>query len=285
VADLESLRAGKTDGTLYKLTGEVVLTWKQSFQNWKFIQDGTAAIMIYDDDGKITTDYSIGDGIKGITGTLYDYEGMLELIPVTDPGAASSSGNTVTPQTLTISEFKANFENYEAEVVRLDTVHFVDVLGKFSNGENYDVFRGSDSTLVRIHFYDAGLSGVGIPAIANVTGIGIWRNGEATVSPRSTSEVETVTLPDNVGRLSAALNISVYPNPCNGEFKLEWKGERARDLDIEILNMNGKLVYRNAFWNVASVHELIDLAGEPSGMYLLRVRSDDRISIHKLMIR
>ncbi|MEZ5011840.1 MAG: hypothetical protein R2744_09735 [Bacteroidales bacterium] len=56
----------------------------------------SAGIQIYDEFAVITTTYAVGDGITGITGTFLNYNGMLELIPYEDPGAVSSSANTVT---------------------------------------------------------------------------------------------------------------------------------------------------------------------------------------------
>ena len=104
VADIASLRTGLTDGTIYRLTGEAVLTYKSTERNVKYIQDATGAILIDDLAGIISTTYNLYDGITGITGTLGTFNGMLQFTPVTDPGAASSSGNAVTPEDVTLTE-------------------------------------------------------------------------------------------------------------------------------------------------------------------------------------
>ncbi|MBK6965943.1 MAG: chitobiase/beta-hexosaminidase C-terminal domain-containing protein [Bacteroidales bacterium] len=92
VANIAALRAGLTDGTAYRLTGEAVLTFKSITRNAKYIQDATGAITIDDNTGKITTTYNLYDGITGITGTLSLNNLMLQFVPVIDPGAASSTG-------------------------------------------------------------------------------------------------------------------------------------------------------------------------------------------------
>jgi hypothetical protein len=103
VADLATLRAQSTSG-FYKLTGEVYGTFQSVAGKAKYIQDATAGILVYDGAGTIITSYNQGDGIKNIYCTLTMYNGMLELIPFADPGAASSTGNTITPREVTIDQ-------------------------------------------------------------------------------------------------------------------------------------------------------------------------------------
>jgi len=114
-ADITTLRAGATDGTVYKLTGEGILTFKNSSRNQKFIEDATAAILIDDNDVTITTNYDVGDGISNIFGTLSTYNGMTQFIPAADPGAATSTGNTVTPQIIKTTQLSINFKDYQTE--------------------------------------------------------------------------------------------------------------------------------------------------------------------------
>jgi len=103
VSDIASLRAGATDGTVYRLTGESIITFKHTTGNQKWIEDSTAAIMIYDPSGKITTNYNIGDGIENIVGTLALYNQLLEFIPVLDPGMPTSTDNPVIPTVRTLA--------------------------------------------------------------------------------------------------------------------------------------------------------------------------------------
>jgi hypothetical protein len=109
VATIADLRAGSTDGTEYRLTGEAILTYQQSFRGQKFIQDATAGILIDDDGGVITTEYAINDGITNLTGTLSEFGGMLQFVPVEDPGAATSSDNEVTPVESYLKRFGNQF--------------------------------------------------------------------------------------------------------------------------------------------------------------------------------
>lgn len=170
IADLRAAYTGKTD--YFQITGEVILTFQQSWRNQKYIQDASAAVLIDDNSGKITTVYQVGDGITGIVGTIAEYEGMLQFTPVADPGPATSTGNVIVPEIITISEMISNFENYEAELVKIMDVTF-NATGDFANGTVYEISDASKGLgSFRTTFYDVDYINQPIPASAvNLTGL------------------------------------------------------------------------------------------------------------------
>lgn len=283
VSSITALRAGNQDG-FYKLTGEAILTAQMSYMNKKYIQDADAGILIFDPDGIITTIYNVGDGIKNLTGTLGEHADMLEFVPIEDPGAASSTGNTLIPLSVSISDLKSNFDNYESRLISIDgAVSFEDAAGTFANGTDYNIFNATDTTVLRTDFYDTDLTGTTIPAMAMVTGIAIEYYGTVEIAPRFKADVEEYV--NAIEPLGNNLDILVYPNPSNGRFTLEWKNENAEDLHLEVLSMNGKVIYRDVYPAVSTMHRKIDLGIVPAGMYLLRARTDDQVSVYKLVIR
>lgn len=191
LADLASLRAVTDYERVYRVAGEVIITALDSYKGQKFIEDATAAIYIFDEEGIITTSYNQGDGLTGITGSLKDYYDMLELIPFSDPGAPSSTGNTTDPQVVTLSEFVANFENYEAELVTIEGVSFTDANGTatFANGQNYTFGIGGDEAILRIHFYNTSVTGEVIPYMADVTGPALWDYSNPKIIPRNIGDI------------------------------------------------------------------------------------------------
>ncbi len=164
VNTIAEFRAG-TPGTKYKINGEVILTFQQSWRGQKFVQDATGALLIDDDAGKISTEYQVGEGITGLIGELAEYGGMIELKPVSDPGAATSTANVVDPVVLTVADFNTNFEDYESELVNVEGVSFVDADGTvaFENGTIYKVTDGTDTLEFRTTFYDVDYIGTIIP--------------------------------------------------------------------------------------------------------------------------
>ncbi len=192
VTDLAAFRAVSDLDRIYTVTGEVVLTHKDSYGNKKYFEDASAAIEIYDapdgnyEPGLISTVYEIGDGVIGLTGKVDEYYGMLEMVPTIDPGAANSTGNTVENQVLTVDEFNTNFKDYEAEFVKIVGVTFADA-GTFEDGNDYNVTVGASTAIFRTNFY--GVISGSIPKMADVQGIAIWHYDEAKVAPRLATDL------------------------------------------------------------------------------------------------
>jgi len=286
VADLAALRASDADNsTIYTVTGEIVLTGQMSYRGRKYLQDPSAGIEIDDDALKaVTSTYSIGDGITGLTGTLENYFGWLEIHPIMDPGTPTSTGNAITPKMVTIADLNANFLDHAAELIRIDTADLAKT-GNFANGDEIDLSRDAESTVLLVNFYDTDLTGSEVPAKANVTGIAYWHYSTAKITPRFLADVEKVENAVNIETLNANSMIKLYPNPSTGTVTLELSRDDASDLEVEIYSLSGKMVYRNAYSSVTNVQEKIDLSNVARGMYVLRVRSENEIFVSKLVIK
>lgn len=184
VSNIAALRAGTTDGTVYKLTGEALLTLQSTGTGKpKYIQDATGGILVYDSGAKIATTYNIGDGITNIIGTLTTTTGMLQFIPVVDPGVATSTGNTLTPVEIEL----ANLANYPAQLVKVSGVT-IDGTGNFVAGTNYNL-NSSSTTILRTQYSDLNYVGTAIPAVPqDIVGVVLMYNTIAELVPRSTSD-------------------------------------------------------------------------------------------------
>ncbi len=206
------LRAQETGGsTVFKLVGEAVLTFQQSYRNQKFIQDETAGILIDDNDGIITTEYNINDGITGIQGTLGIFRNNLQFIPVEDPGEPSSTGNEPLVVERTLDELTADDQG--RLVVIADLEFAADVQGNaFSTGTNYTVSDPSGSGVFRTEFWDADYIGATIPETPrSVTALVILYNQTIQIVSRSLSDLQITGIPNILAlRNQAVDNETVY---------------------------------------------------------------------------
>lgn len=190
--------ANKTlNKVVYKIAADVTVTFVNN--HYIFVQDTTAALMVYDRDGICTHAYKNGDVIKGgICGMANKYNTMNEFIPTYD-FAAPVAGDAVEPVVMDPAELNTNFGSYEAALVTLQDVKF----------ENHDAF-GKGSTLGKktmsanaktFYCYNefGTIEGVIPPsAPANVTGIAIVFNSEKRIAPRDANDVvvnENTTIP------------------------------------------------------------------------------------------
>gem|GEM_PF-609532 len=167
VSTVAQLRSQVVGTTVYKLNVQALVSFKQTYRNQMYIQDATAGILIDDFNGTITTVYNVGDGITGVTGTLNEYNGMLQFTPTSDPGTATSTGNAIAPQEISLGELVTNFENYESRLVKLSNVTLTGS-GNFANGIVYPMSSGASNMSFRSTFYDVDYIGTPIPTVAQI---------------------------------------------------------------------------------------------------------------------
>ena len=160
------------NSTVYEITGEVVLTYQQSFRNQKYIQDETGGILIDDNPGVITTSYNLYDGITGLKGTISIFGNMRQFTPAEDPGDATSDNNEVIPIEISLAEFVDNFMDYQSRLVKVLNISFVDPTGNFANGQVYEITDGEISAEFRTTFFGEDYIGTPIPGGPfNITGL------------------------------------------------------------------------------------------------------------------
>jgi hypothetical protein len=97
--------------------GVVISPNYQTVNRSYYIWDGTAGVDIFCY-GLTIPELSVGDEVD-VVGKVYQYNGLTEILVESDSGwFVLSSGNPIPdPQVITIAEFKANFEDYEGELV------------------------------------------------------------------------------------------------------------------------------------------------------------------------
>jgi GH35 family endo-1,4-beta-xylanase len=75
-------------------------------------------------------------------------------------------------------------------------------------------------------------------------------------------------------------NIKIYPNPTNGIFTVEGKNIKL----IEIININGQVVYSFADFNPTNEYQ-VDLNAKAKGVYFVKIQDSDFISVKKIIIQ
>lgn len=208
VADLTALRAIPETGydRIYVVKGETFVTAAgNDGVKVMFIQDYSGAGMFVNDiPGKITTSYSTGDGITNLCGTLHDFDGMLGFIPYRDPGEKTSSETYLPEETVTVADFLTNFESCESELVVIKGTAFTDADGSamFVYGTGYEMTVESEKTIARPLFAGSDLAITTIPYMADVTGVAIWVNSAAVVSPRDAADLHVYSSDATISKLT-----------------------------------------------------------------------------------
>lgn len=213
VPDLATLRStGVTDGTVYRVTGEVVLTHQNGNRNQKYFQDDTGAILVDDNAGIITSAYEEYDGIEGLTGTLSIFNQLLQLVPTEDPGPAVSQDNVVVPLELTLAELTPAHQ--AMLVVVLDVTFATPADPKFKPSTSYTISDESGSGVIRTPNVNAGLDYFGAPVPeepVNVTAVVNQFNANMQLMPRKLADMGITEMPNIAAlRNQAADGTTVY---------------------------------------------------------------------------
>lgn len=276
VATIAELRAGVL-GETYTLTGEAVITYQQLFRGQKFIEDATAAILLDDPDGIITSNYAIKNGITGITGVLSEFNGQLQLLPESDPGPPSSQFNSVVPQAVSIDQLNAAPEDFESEFVQI--VQGVDI----DNATNttwiadqvYGMLNPNGTFNFRAAFFEVDYLGLKVPTNnVNIAGIITDRNGTYYLTSRSLNDVNGIILDNNEATQS---RVEIYPNPTNGDFITITSTSNAEML-LTVYDITGKLIIHTTTENI------LDISALKSGLYLVKIIQNDITFTEKLVV-
>lgn len=187
--------ASNTTTVDYTLSGEAVLTYLYTSSTGvktMYIQDATGAIMVYGAANTITTNYNLYDGISGISGKIQNYNGMYEIKPTVDTGAATSIAHVPFTSVLTTLN---NVNNYIGQLVTVKNLTINDqtkgATGSFVVSKNFPLsVDGITSTVVlRAAYPGLNYLGTSIPTTKqDVTGLVLMYSTGAQIIPRSSAD-------------------------------------------------------------------------------------------------
>jgi hypothetical protein len=114
--------------------------------------------------------------------------------------------------------------------------------------------------------------GIGVTPVAKPT--------ESTTGRRYMIEADITTITGVKEELSANA-ISVYPNPSNGEFHVSAKDMKGSNLNLEVRDLQGKVVYSAA---ASKDNATVNLKNVAAGVYILQVSTDSEVAVKRLVV-
>lgn len=88
-----------------------------------------------------------------------------------------------------------------------------------------------------------------------------------------------------VGEIDQKDMFNVYPNPNDGVFTISFTEPTSERLTLNLMNMQGKLVYSEVFYMNSDTHKAIDLRNQAKGVYTIMLQGTTFIQTEKLIIR
>ena len=146
-------------GTVVTVKG--IVSHSNEFGPIRYFQDNTAGIAAYAaTGGPSLTNVMIGDSVT-ITGKLKNYNQLLEIDPLTSVVVRSSGNPAPTPIILTPVQLN---ETYEARLLKLNNVTFVDAGGVFSQKKYQFTSANGESGYIYVKNSQTDIIGQPIPA-------------------------------------------------------------------------------------------------------------------------
>jgi hypothetical protein len=91
---------------------------------------------------------------------------------------------------------------------------------------------------------------------------------------------------NSVSEIAGDQEINIYPNPTDGRLTVEITSAKAENIDIEVINLQGKLVYKTRkHFTAPQSGETIDLSTLPAGIYLIRLKGNDLLRIERIVVK
>jgi PKD repeat protein len=117
-------------------------------------------------------------------------------------------------------------------------------------------------------------------------------NGTYTVTLTATGPcgIDTYTLTVTITQVGLqdndlAQTLSLYPNPNDGNFTLAFDFTTQKDVLIEVMDMSGRIIFKDQENNIMSYNKQIGLESAESGMYFVRITTTEGVVTQKVMIQ
>lgn len=278
--DYSNINARVVGTVEYRLNNSVIITAKAAYNNQKYIQDETGAILIFDENNILDPNngLEVGDKIKGLYGTLTNYYGFLEFVPTRVYTTHEAIMQTVEPLTITLAQLNdtAFMSAHQAELIKLEGAAITST-GTFAKLNRYDVAQnGVSAPALYPYFQDVNYLTLTIPTNVNqtITGVNIatgkigsdYFDFRYYIVPRSKDDMTAMaTGIVDLGKQQ----ISVYPNPTTDFITVNVENATM----AEIFDLNGKKVASQSIGNNATI-SMLNFA---NGAYILRILNDGEV--------
>ena len=122
-----------------------------------------------------------------------------------------------------------------------------------------------------------------------------WGSSAGSDAGNSQWIVESKNYFDNIGLPTSAVtgisnntlaeNISIYPNPGNGQLNINLNNTFKGSVTVRVMDMTGRVVYRFVFKNVMNQRLPVDISNEPSNLYFISISDTHNMVVKKFMKR
>ena len=78
---------------------------------------------------------------------------------------------------------------------------------------------------------------------------------------------------------------TLYPNPNNGSFTVQFSSDSTNDINIAVYDMRGRQIFGNVYTNTGLISKELNLQGIQSGVYLVNVEDGSRKEVKRIVVQ
>ncbi|MGC9375173.1 MAG: T9SS type A sorting domain-containing protein, partial [Bacteroidales bacterium] len=255
----------KTSGIVTGV-GEKGFFMQASAEEWN-------GIYVYTPDGNTAT---LGDS-AWVVGTVDEYRNGTQISYVKDYIVIEQ--DVTLPDPIEITDLANTLtESHEGMLVKLINIECTDGPSSYEEWTFTDE-SGDEIMVDDILGYQHTFT---IGAKYSITGLRQTYFGDK-ITPRNDDDIVDVST--GINNPDEIVSMNVYPNPSNGAFTLEMNASKAGTFKVEIINIQGQVVYQKQITQDGFYRESIDISDKARGMYYIRLNDGQSMKITKIMIQ
>lgn len=235
-------------------------------------------------------DYTISNMDVPLSIPDNDIDGVTSIISITDNTVIEEISFLVKIDHPWVHDITINLESPTGRTIELLSQHC------FGNNADIDVIFDDLGTVVSCETTTPTITGSIKPTqeLSNFIGensAGSWKlkiidNADGDIGTLESWSLHICSSEEVVGIDTYAFNnFKIYPNPSDGNFKVEFTSKDLGDIEIQIFDLLGRKIFKKVFKNnQLSFSENLNLEFISSGFYLLQVKRGRSISSKKIRI-
>ena len=240
---------------------------------------GTSFTLGYkiDNNTPVTENYPLAQTLNAGESFTFEFEDSATFasgkIYVFKPFVKLSNDGVLDNDTL-LTNNEVNMSAPEINLGANDTVYFTDnytiTIQNFSAYNDYKWSTGETTETIDV-------TATGTYSVTVTDELGCEGSGEIHCINRTTGIDDLIH--------GNGYTIAYYPNPASEKLNIEITNQLSKDIKIELINVQGQLLYNNQYSKIQNTIQEIDISNYSKGIYYIRFKIDDAFYIRKLVIQ
>jgi len=122
---------------------------------------------------------------------------------------------------------------------------------------------------------------------SSFTPVAVTGNYSVEVTNNGCVDTSACTLVDYSGLEEVpSIDVSIYPNPTDGKFNVEFSGLNQQEFELRIVDLQGRLVLSEVFEGINGTHvQKVDISQNESGVYIINLIGDKGLLLSKRIVK